>query len=96
MINYNEPFKLEKDKILEFPDFKMIYTETKRENIPEYLRISPYAKEYKIISADGEKILKWGSGTGVLFPLRIKIEKSNLTFEFNPWEEDPKMKPLSP
>ena len=91
MINYGEKFRFEENKVLEFPDFKLVYLGTKKVEAPKELHISPDIKEFKIISEDDEKTVTWGSGTGALMPCRIQIEKFGLTFLFNPWEEEPVM-----
>jgi hypothetical protein len=91
MINYGEKFRLEENKVLEFPDFKLVYLGTEEHESAKELHMSPHIKKFKIISEDGEKVVGWGSGTGLLLPLRVQIDKQKLAFEFSPWESEPRM-----
>lgn len=74
MANYGEKVKYEVDKEIEFPDFGLTFIDIVRHEslVRKRFPITNYV--FQIKKGNQVKYVRWGSGTGLVMPIKFKFD----------------------
>jgi hypothetical protein len=83
MASYGEKVKYEIDKKIEFPDFTLTFIDIKQ--IVSLLKKHPTSTEYvfRIEKGDEWSGVEWGSGTGLIMPIKFEFNGKNFWIELS-------------
>lgn len=78
--SYGTRVKYQAGQEIEFPDFRVEYVGERRTSLPAYPRGFLYY-DFKVRTANIEKVVSWSSGTGDIGPMEFEIGSKRFLLE---------------